>query len=109
MRSEITVAKVIEKLPSRFEPDAAKDLTVIYQFLLEDESDFYIEIDNQECSTFPGEHPDPSITLLMDADTFIQVVTGQQDGMSAFLKGQLRAEGNVMLATKLGKLFKKKN
>ena len=43
----------------------------------------------------------------MDEAVFIGVVTGEIDGMSAFMKGQLRAEGDVMLATKLGKLFKK--
>ncbi|WP_156905154.1 SCP2 sterol-binding domain-containing protein [Neptunomonas japonica] len=108
MSSDITVTRVIEKLPSRFQADAAGSLDAIFQFLLEDDDDFYISIKEQTCTTQQGEHQDPSITLLMDADTFIKVVTGEQDGMSAFLKGQLRAEGNVMLATKLGKLFKNK-
>ena len=108
MSSNITVSRVIEKLPSRFQAATAGSLNAIFQFLLEDDDDFYISIKEQTCTTQPGEHQDPSITLLMDADTFIRVVTGEQDGMSAFLKGQLRAEGNVMLATKLGKLFKKK-
>ncbi|SIS76616.1 Putative sterol carrier protein [Neptunomonas antarctica] len=106
MSSDITVARVIEKLPSRFQAEAAGSLDAIFQFILDDAEDFYISIKEQACSTAPGEHADPSITLLMDSDTFINVVTGQQDGMSAFLKGQLRAEGNVMLATQLGKLFK---
>jgi putative sterol carrier protein len=106
MSSDITVTRVIEKLPSRFQAEAAGSLDAIFQFLLDDAEDFYISIKEQVCTTEPGEHNDPSITLLMDSDTFIKVVTGQQDGMSAFLKGQLRAEGNVILATKLGKLFK---
>ena len=109
MSSDITVARVIAKLPSRFQADAAESLNVIFQFLLEDDENFYITIHEQSCTTTQGEHPDPSVTLLMDAETFIKVVTGQQDGMSAFMKGQLRAEGNVILATKLGKLFKDKN
>ena len=109
MSSDITVTRVIAKLPSRFQADAAESLNVIFQFLLEDDDNFYITIKNQSCSTTQGEHPDPSVTLLMDAETFINVVTGKQDGMSAFMKGQLRAEGNVILATKLGKLFKDKS
>jgi putative sterol carrier protein len=35
----------------------------------------------------------------------IRIISGEQDGMGAYMKGQLRAEGNVMLATRLGKLF----
>jgi putative sterol carrier protein len=42
----------------------------------------------------------------MDESTFIGVIQGEIDGMSAFMKGLLRAEGDVMLATKLGKLFR---
>ena len=102
MSVEITVSKVIEKLPSRFQADAAKDLDAVYQFYLEDGEDFFIQIKDQTCTTFTGENSDPTISLFMNTDTFIRVVTGEQDGMSSFFKGQLRAEGNVMLATKLG-------
>lgn len=108
MSSDLTVAHVIAKLPSRFQADAAQSLTAIFQFVLEDDENFFITIKEQACLTEQGEHNDPSVTLLMNAETFIKVVTGQQDGMSAFLTGQLRAEGNVMLATKLGQLFKNK-
>jgi len=106
MSSDITVEKVISKLTSRFQPDAAKGMSSVFQFVLEDGDDFFIHIDDQTCTPEYGQHDDPSIVLRMDSATFIRVVTGQQDGMSAFLKGNLRAVGNVMLATKLSKLFK---
>jgi len=106
MSSDITVEKVISKLTSRFQPDAAQGMNSVFQFMLEDGDDFYIIISDQTCSPEYGEHEDPSIILRMNSETFIKVVTGEQDGMSAFLKGDLRAEGNVMLATKLGKLFR---
>lgn len=107
MSSDITVQKVIDKLTSRFQPEAAADMSKVFQFILEDDQNFFIDINDGQCSPAEGEHPDPSITLLMDSETFIRVVTGEQDGLSAFMKGQLRAEGDVMLATQLGKLFKK--
>lgn len=107
MSEAITVSKVIEKLASRFLPENAKDISATYQFLLEDAEDFYFTISNQSLDVARGGHPDPDITLILNSETFIRVVTGEQDGMSAFLKGQLRAEGNVMLATKLGKYFSK--
>lgn len=105
MSQDISVAKVIEKLPSRFIAGNAQDLSVTFQFQVEDDSDFYISILEGECIINEGEHPDPNVTLIMDADTMIEVITGQKDGMSAFLTGKLRAEGDVMLATKLSKLF----
>lgn len=105
--TDITVERVIEKLPSRFVAANAEDFSAVFQFLIEDGSDFYIQIKDSTCNVDHGEHPDPNITLIMDSETVVDVVTGETDGMSAFLKGRLRAEGNVMLATKLGKLFSK--
>jgi len=105
--TSVTVDRVIDKLPSRFVATNAEDFEAVFQFVIEDDNDFYIAIQNQTCSVERGEHPDPNITLIMDAETVVDVVTGETDGMSAFLKGRLRAEGNVMLATKLSKLFSK--
>ncbi|KEA62021.1 SCP-2 sterol transfer family protein [Marinobacterium lacunae] len=105
MSTSITVEQIIDKLPSRFNPDQAGSLCATFQFRLSDAKPFYISIADQQCLGCPGEHQDPDITLHMDEATLIRVVTGEQDGMSAFMKGQLRAEGNVMLATRLGKLF----
>ena len=107
MNEQISIDQVIEKLPSRFCPDQAKDLTSTFQFIIDDQHAFFIDIRNQQCQVIRQRHADPDITLFVSSDTFIRVVTGQQDGMSAFLKGQLRAEGNVMLATRLGKLFRR--
>ncbi|MDF2180837.1 SCP2 sterol-binding domain-containing protein [Neptuniibacter sp. CAU 1671] len=105
MSEALTVSRVVEKLPSRFIPEAANDLEAVFQFKLEDGDDFYIEIHESNCSTSLGNHPDPNVTLLMSAETMFAVISGEKDGMSAFLTGKLRAEGNVMLATRLGKLF----
>lgn len=105
MSKEISVDKVIEKLPTRFVKENSADLAAIFQFELEDEQNFYIEIQAQTCQVLKGDHDDPNVTLIMAAETMIEVINGEKDGMSAFLSGQLRAEGNIMLATKLGKLF----
>ena len=35
----------------------------------------------------------------------IGIMTGEVDGMQAFMMGKLRAEGDMMLATKLSELF----
>ena len=72
----------------------------------DDAEDFYLHIDNQQCDAVRGEHDDPDITLITNSETFIRIINGETDGMSAYLKGTLRAEGNIMLATKLSKLFK---
>ncbi len=41
----------------------------------------------------------------MDTDTLAGIASGETDGMQAFMGGKLRAEGDMMLATRLGDLF----
>lgn len=105
MSGTITLEKIVQKLPEKFNPAQAENLNATYQFNLTDASSFYISIQKDLCETHYGTHTDPDITLIMEEATLIRIMTGEQDGMSAFMKGQLRAEGNVMLATRLGKLF----
>ncbi|MCD8513852.1 MAG: SCP2 sterol-binding domain-containing protein [Nitrincola sp.] len=105
MTAPVTLDKIVQKLPEKFNPAQAESLNVTYQFNLSDAENFYIRIREKHCETEYGSHTDPDITLIMDEATLIRIMTGEQDGMSAFMKGQLRAEGNVMLATRLGKLF----
>jgi putative sterol carrier protein len=105
---KVSIEQIIEKLPSRFQSDQAASMQAVFQFKLSDAFPFYIEIADGQCSIEKSEHDDPNITLLMDEATFVDLMLGKIDGMSAFMKGQLKAQGNVMLATSLGKLFKKR-
>ena len=41
----------------------------------------------------------------MDAEIMKGIVSGEIDGMQAFMGGKLRAEGDMMLAMKLSELF----
>lgn len=105
MSQAISARKVIQKLPERFVKENAEGFSATFQLIIEDDADFYISISEGKCKVEEGEHPDPNVTLIMDGETMVEVITGEKDGMSAFLTGKLRAEGNVMLATKLSKLF----
>ncbi|EPJ45547.1 MAG: hypothetical protein OFPII_27110 [Osedax symbiont Rs1] len=106
--SKVTIEQIIKKLPSRFQPDQAGETSAIFQFKITDKFPFYFDISNQECRIHQSEHEDPNITLTMREHTFIALMSGDIDGMSAFMKGDLKAQGNVILATSLSKLFKRK-
>lgn len=105
------IEEVMSKLASKFQPDVAKGLNAVFQIEIEDSDEdtgiYYLSIIDQACEVHHGEHVDPNITLIMDSDTFIDIVDGSLGGTSAYLSGRIRAEGNVMLATQLGKLFKR--
>ena len=101
----MSVKPVFEKLEQNFNADAAAGLDLVFQFDIEDDSAYHLVIKDGNCELKEGKHDDPSVTLIMNTETLQGIVRGETDGMQAFMAGQLRAEGDMMLATKLGELF----
>jgi len=99
------VANIIETMNSKFNADAAAGLDIIFQFNIEGEGEYNLTVKDSTCALAEGENDDANVTLIMNADTLKGIVTGETDGMQAFMSGQLRVEGDMMLATKLGELF----
>jgi putative sterol carrier protein len=101
----MSVEKIFEKLEQSFNAEAAQGLDLVFQFNIEDDKTYHLVINDGTCKLHEGAHDDPSVTLIMNSETLEDVVSGETDGMQAFMAGQLRAEGDMMLATKLGDLF----
>lgn len=101
----MSAAQVFEKLEQNFNADAAQGLDLVFQFDIEDDTNHHLIIKDGTCQLVEGDHSDPSVTLIMNSETLEGIVSGETDGMQAFMAGQLRAEGDMMLATKLGELF----
>ncbi|ABC29334.1 SCP2 sterol-binding domain-containing protein [Hahella sp. KA22] len=99
------VAQIFQQLKDNFNADAASDLDLVFQFSIEDADNYHLVVKNGGCELIQGDHDDPSVTLIMNSDTLKGIVSGETDGMQAFMAGDLRAEGDMMLAMKLGQLF----
>lgn len=92
------------KFESRFNAEAAADVEEVFQFDVDGQL-FHIDVDNGTCKMAEGEHDDPSVTLRLSEDTLRALMAGDTNGMQAFMAGELRVEGNMMLATQLSSLF----
>lgn len=101
----MSTAQIFDKLEKNFNADAAAGLDLVFQFDIEDDQTYHLVIKDGTCTLSEGAHEDPSVTLIMNSETLQGIVSGETDGMQAFMAGQLRAEGDMMLATKLGELF----
>lgn len=95
----------LEKLQSRFNPEAAKDMNEVFQFHFSDAGSHYLNIQDGTLDIQEGEHDDPSVSLSTSTETLKGIMNGDINGMTAFMTGKLKATGNVMLATKLTSLF----
>lgn len=98
------VKEIFKQMEERFDADAASGVEEIFQFDIDDEY-WHAIVNDGSCEIVASEHDDPSVTLSMDAETLQEVMSGETDGMQAFMAGRIKATGNMMLATQLTNLF----
>lgn len=96
---------VFDAMVSRFDADEADDMEAVFQFDLDDADNYHVSIADGRCELAAGEHDEPTVTLGMDLETLQDVMSGELDGMAAFMQGKIRADGDIMLATKLNQIF----
>ena len=101
-----SVADAVKAMQAKFNPAAAAGLDLVFGFNITDEDKQYsLIVKDGTCDIQEGENPDAQVTLVMDGETLEGIVSGETDGMQAFMGGKLRAEGDMMLAMKLSELF----
>lgn len=96
---------VFDSMIERFDAEEADDMEAVFQFELDDADDYHIAINEGACELAAGEHDDATVTLSMDLETLKDIMSGELDGMAAFMQGKIRADGDIMLATKLNQIF----
>ena len=102
-----SVENYFETLPQRFVASAAKGVKAVLQFELagDDGGTYHITVDDGTMSYAKGPSEAPSTTIKMKAEDYIKMVNGQLSGTMAFMKGQMKVAGNVILAQKLQAIF----
>lgn len=100
---------LLDKLHSRFDPEAARGMDEVFQFHISDAESHYLIIKDGNLVVEEGEHDSPSVSLSMSTETLNGVMSGEINGMSALMSGSLQISGNPMLATRLKSLFSKSN
>jgi putative sterol carrier protein len=106
--SEITVEKLMSRMPKAFIPEKAVGVDAIIQYHLsgEEAGDWIITIKDGACHVEPGVADAPNMTLSADSQDYKDVITGKINGMNAFMEGKLKLAGDLNLAMKLTTFFK---
>ena len=108
MVGQVTSVKhYIETLPERFQADAAKGVHAVFQFELAGEGGgtYHVKVLDGTMAVHEGPSPAPSATLKISADNYVKMANGDLNGAMAFMKGQLKVSGNVLLAQKMQAIF----
>lgn len=94
---------LIEKMPEAFDANAAGDTNATIQYAIS--TPMYLTIQDGACSVNEGEAESPDVTLKMEDQDLVDLLTGELNGMTAFMTGKLQVDGDIMLAQKLPSLF----
>lgn len=102
-----SVKETFDKMTSVFNPSAAEGLDAVFQYEITGEGggNWIVTIKDGACEIKEGTHDSPTTTLSMSAETWLAIVNKQLNGMQAFMSGQLKATGDIMLASRIEQLF----
>jgi 2,3-dihydroxybenzoate-AMP ligase len=102
-----TIGEVFGKMPDLFNYEKAEGVTEIYQFQITGKKDesWSVEISEGTCLVSPGGHNSPTVTIIMSDENWLDLVNGRVDGQTLLMNGQLKAEGNILAAALIKKLF----
>lgn len=85
-------------------PLAIKD--IVYQCCLDTKAHYYLAIESGQLSVQSGVHSSPTVTLFFpDKTAPLLICEGKLDPMTAFLEGQFRSDGHLLLVMQYLMLF----
>ena len=90
---------MIKKMPEALNPEAAADTNATIQYNIS--TPMYTVINNGTCEAHEGTADSPDVTVTMDDDDLTSMLTGELNGMTAFMTGKLQLDGDMMLAQKI--------
>lgn len=68
---------------------------------------YHLELADRRARVIRGDSgPDSRLTITVDGAEFLRLATGNSDPMQAYFKGRVALAGDIMLAAKLGSVFR---
>ena len=105
----LTVSQLMEKMPSAFLPEKAQGVNAVihFKFTGAEAGDWNAKIADGKVAVAKGEPSEKAtMTLTADSSDYVNIFTGELDGMQAFMQGKLKLGGDLNLAMKMMQMFK---
>ncbi len=105
----LTVAQLMGKMPDAFIPEKAQGVNSVihFKFTGAEAGDWNAVIRDGKVAVAQGAPATPAnMTLTADSQDYIKILTGELDGMQAFMQGKIKLAGDLNLAMKLMQMFK---
>ena len=105
---DTVLAQVFDAMKERLDPQKAAGQTAVVQWDVnapDGVHSYQFKVENGAGSWTQGTPDTPRVTLTFSLADFLRFVSGQLDGMQAFMGGKLRLAGDMMFATTLQTWF----
>lgn len=99
----MSTIEFLNKLPAALNADTTDGVDCTIQ--LNGSSPAVIKIANGACSVSEGSSDAADVSLTMTDEDMMALLTGQLDGMTAFMTGRLQIDGDLMLAKEITGYF----
>ena len=105
----MTPNELFAELPANLDPNTAKGLAATIQFNVTGEAGgrWWVTVRDGRAESGEGSAPNANVTILMDAQDYVDMVTGALNHQIAFMSGRLQISGDMELAMKLRTLFRR--
>ena len=102
-----TVSETFDAMASRFKADRAAGTNAVIQYDIGGEGGgtWHAVVKDGACTVAPGPGTNPSLTLQMAAQDWLDMTSGKANGQMLFMSGKLKLKGDMGLAMKLGSMF----
>jgi putative sterol carrier protein len=103
-----TVKETFDAMENRFDAGKAggTNATIQYDVTGEGGGTWHAVIRDGTCKVSEGPATNPTLTLQISAQDWLDMASGKQSGQMLFMSGKLKLKGDMGLAMKLPSLFK---
>ena len=100
----MSALELLKKLPAAFNPAGAAGTDCVVQF--NSSKPAYATIKGSACTVTEGAAANADVTLTMEDDDLVALMKGELNGMTAFMTGKLKIEGDMGVAMKLQSILR---
>lgn len=95
-----------EGMTQALDPEAAQDCVIGYELQDGDRTLPYTVIVKDKTCTYEKREPsDARVTIGMSVPDYLRLISGNLDGMQAFMQGKLKLRGDMMFAQQMQRMF----
>lgn len=106
--TEKVLGQIFEYMAGRFQPERAGGQSAVIGWDVtspEGTHSYHLDVAGGTCTASPNKADGARVTLGMALPDFLRFLTGQLDGMQAFMSGKLKLSGDMMFAQSMQTWF----